>query len=166
MLASLAMKKFLKKTKLFKSLMLYLRTNSKQNYFQGHSFNPSLCKAYISKQTGVVPLHDGVLLALISRGQLYGLTFYLWPWNKILTHLNFSFKGPLIFCQWVTSRYIFFLCLAKHCTGCLKKWILIPICPFIMCLVDLSYSCSWPSFYSSQTEEPLRKLSLSYVFCF
>lgn len=41
-----------------------------------------------------MPPHYGDLLALISRGRFYVPT-YLWLWNKILTHLNFSSKGLL-----------------------------------------------------------------------
>lgn len=138
--------------------MLYLRTDYKQNYFPKHSFNPTLCKAHSSKQTGIVPLHEN-LLALISRGLFCELTFYLWLWNKILTHLNFSFKGPLISCQWVTSRYSFLSAFRQT-----LHWLSKEVDSDLNLPIYLVDHCSCLSFCSSQTEGPLSKSQLkAYV---
>lgn len=150
------------KSKGFTSLVLHLRRGRKQNCVLASS--PVKITVHISRALGLC-LHHKVVLAFTSGGQFYEPTCYLWLWNKIITHLNLSSKGPVFSVWGLTSRYSFFSCLAKHCPACLK-WIPILICPLMMYLADLRHYCSWPFFSSSQTEEHLSKLSLKYAFCF
>lgn len=110
--------------------MLYLRTDQKQNCFQEHSFNPSPCR-----NTGIVPPH----------GEVYELTFYLWLWNKIPTHPNFSFKGLLLFCQW----------------GHLRIQLRVLYLDNIALSKEIDFHLIYPLICSSQTEELLSKLSLN-----
>lgn len=125
---------------------------------------PHCVKVRISKQTGFMDYASryDASLALISRGQFYAPA-YLWFWNKIFTHLNLILKAFYLLSgspQDTASSLV-----QPHTTLSVSRGGFRLIRPFIMDLVDLRHCRSWPSFCSSQTEEPLSRLSLRYVFC-
>lgn len=136
MLSSLVTRKSLRTIKGFRSSVLYIITDCKQNCFQG--IRCLFCVKCALANTLELHLYRMKLYwHLPLEANFMSQFFYLWLWNKILTHLNFSSKDPLSSVGGGHLKKQLLVLSSQHCPASLKKWIPILICPFIMNLVDL-----------------------------